>query len=71
MDGTSPDSWARRVNAHDVNCTPWSEWITVPEPGSPLGRGLRLAMAILSALVASAAVWLASTDQPTASSAFS
>jgi Txe/YoeB family toxin of Txe-Axe toxin-antitoxin module len=22
MDGTSPESWARRVNAHEVNCTP-------------------------------------------------
>ena len=25
IDGTNPESIARRVNAHDVNCVPWSE----------------------------------------------
>jgi len=24
IDATSPDSWARRVNAQDVDCAPWS-----------------------------------------------
>ncbi len=25
IEGSSPDSFARRVNAQEVNCTPWSE----------------------------------------------
>ena len=60
MDGTSPDSFARRVKAHEVNWTPWSEWITVPG-----GSGERLPVAMLGAFVARAAVWEESMDQPT------
>ena len=30
IDGRRPESIARRVNAQEVNCVPWSEWITVP-----------------------------------------
>jgi hypothetical protein len=50
---------ARRVNAHDVNWVPWSEWITVPS------SGLRCPIAMPSALVTSAAFWFESIDQPT------
>jgi hypothetical protein len=59
IDGTSPEAFARRVNAHEVNWVPWSEWIYVP------GFGSREVMAIPSALVTSAAVGDASIDQPT------
>ena len=59
MDGTNPERLARSVNAQEVNCTPWSEWMMPPPCGS------RFVMAMLSALVTSAAVWLESIDQPT------
>ena len=59
IDGTSPDGLTRSVKAHDVNCTPWSEWTITP------GWGSRLAMAMPSALVTRAAVWLKSIDHPT------
>lgn len=29
IDGTRPDSFARRVKAQEANWTPWSEWIVV------------------------------------------
>lgn len=29
IDGTNPESTARWVNAHDVYCVPWSEWMIV------------------------------------------
>ena len=61
IDGNSPDRRARRVNARDVNCTPWSEWMISPEPGS----GCRFEMAIPSALVTSVEVCVESIDQPT------
>ena len=59
IDGRSPDSLASLVKVHDVNWTPWSEWITVSDSGD------RFEMAMPSALVARAAVWLESIDQPT------
>jgi hypothetical protein len=59
IDGTSPERLARSVKAHEVNCTPWSEWMIPPDWGS------RLAIAIPRALLTSAAVWLESIDQPT------
>lgn len=60
MDGTSPESMARRVNAQDVNCVPWSLCMTVEPRG-----GRRPSMAIPRALVTHAAVGDASMDQPT------
>ena len=59
IEGTSPESRARRVNAHDVNWVPWSEWISAP------GEGRRLEIALPSAFVTSAAVGEGSIDQPT------
>ena len=29
MEGSRPASITRLVNAHEVNCVPWSPWITV------------------------------------------
>jgi hypothetical protein len=58
IEGTSPESSARLVNAQDVNCVPWSEWITVPS-------GRRPSMAIPGALVTRAALATESIDQPT------
>ncbi len=54
---SKPESMARRVNAQDVNCVPWSLWMMV----SSLGR--RCSMAMPSALVTRAALGLASIDQ--------
>src|ERR687898_858452 len=50
IEGTSPESVARWVNAQDANCTPWSEWMTAP------AGGVRVWMAIPKALVTSAGV---------------
>lgn len=50
IDGTSPERLTRFVKAQKVNCAPWAEWIISPHWGS------RLAMAMLSASVTSAAV---------------
>ena len=47
MDGTSPESWARWVNAQEANWVPWSECITVP------GWGWRFPIAIPNAEVTS------------------
>ncbi len=59
IDGTSPESTALRVNAHEVNWVPWSEWIAAP------GAGLRPSMAMPSAFVTSVAEAEESIDQPT------
>jgi hypothetical protein len=59
MDGTGPESLARRVKAQDPNWTPWSEWMTVP------GAGRRVAMAMPRALLVGAAVGAESIDHPT------
>jgi hypothetical protein len=59
MEGTSPDALARWLNAQEVKCTPWSEWISVP------AAGRRDSIAIPRALVTSAAVGVVSIDQPT------
>ncbi len=59
MDGTSPDSWARWVNAQEVNWVPWSECMTVP------GSGWRFSIAIPNAEVTSPEVAELSIDQPT------
>jgi hypothetical protein len=42
---------ARRVNAQDVNCVPWSLWMTVAPSG-----GRRYSIAMPRAFVTSAAV---------------
>src|SRR5215211_8459965 len=60
IEGSNPDALARWVNAHEVYCEPWSLWITVCS-----GRGLRLLMAMLKALVTSGVAWWLSIDQPT------
>ena len=59
MDGTSPDSRARWVNAQEANWVPWSECITVP------GSGWRFPIAIPNAEVTSPEVAELSIDQPT------
>src|SRR3954467_4305321 len=58
IDGTSPESNARRVNAPDVYCVPWSLWITTPS-------AWRFSIAIPSAFTTRLAVWDESIDQPT------
>ena len=58
IDGTRPESSARRVNAQDVNWVSWSLCMTVP-------AGAWRSMAMPSALVTSAAVGEESIDQPT------
>ena len=58
IEGTSPESSARLVNAQDVNRVPWSEWITVPS-------GPRPSMAMPRASVTRPAVATESMDQPT------
>ena len=60
IDGSSPESTARWVNAQEVNWVPWSLWITV----SP-ATGLRLSIAMPSASAAIDAVGRESIDQPT------
>jgi hypothetical protein len=50
---------ARVVKAQEPNCTPWSEWMTVP------AGGRRVSMAMPRALVTSAAVGEESIDHPT------
>ena len=52
MDGMRPESSARRVNVHDVNCVPWSEWMSAP------GEGCRLSMAVPKAFVSSEDVYI-------------
>ena len=47
------------LNAHEVNWTPRSEWIT--RPSCPLRRRI----AIPSALSTRVVVWVVSIDQPT------
>jgi hypothetical protein len=46
------------VNAKDVNCAPWSEWVRLP------WTGLRDEIAMPSAFVTSAAVGDESIDHP-------
>ena len=60
IEGSSPESTARSVNAQEVNWVPWSLWITV----SPT-TGLRLSIAMPNALVTIEAVGRESMDQPT------
>ena len=59
IEGTTPESRARRVNAQEVNWVPWSEWISAP------GEGLRFSIAMPRALVTREAVGDESIDQPT------
>src|SRR3954471_20668051 len=59
IDGSSPDSLARRVNTHEMNWVTWSEWITVVVDGA------RFWIAMPSAFVASDALGLWSIDHPT------
>lgn len=58
IEGTSPESTARWVNAHEVYCVPWSLWITTPS-------ALRFSMAMPRALTTRFAVCDESIDQPT------
>jgi hypothetical protein len=60
IDGTNPESIARCVKAQEVNCVPWSLWMTVLP-----SRGRRCSIAIPSALVTSDALGRLSIDQPT------
>jgi hypothetical protein len=60
IEGTSPLVRARSVKAQELNCTPVAG---VDDRAPDCGR--RLPMAMLRALVASAAVRLVSMDQPT------
>jgi hypothetical protein len=60
IEGSSPDSLARWVNAQEVYCEPWSLCMTVWS-----GPGLRFLMAMPSALVTGGVAWWLSIDQPT------
>ncbi len=59
IDGTSPESTARRVNAQEVSSVPWSERTVVAS------RGSRWSMAISSAVVTNDALAAESIDQAT------
>lgn len=58
IEGAKPESSARRVNPHDVNCVPWSLRITTLS-------AWWFSMAILSAFTTRLAVWDESIAQPT------
>jgi hypothetical protein len=58
IDGSRPDSTARRVKAQELNCVPWSLWMMVSL------RGRRWSMAMPSALVTSAVLGVESIDRP-------
>lgn len=60
IEGSSPESTARWVNAHEADWVPWSLCITVSS-----AVGLRLSMAMPRALVTRDAVGRESMDQPT------